>query len=289
MQEQSRKKVTIGRLYKMKARKERIAALGVYDSPMAAWADAVGFDMFVIGNSGPMSLFGHRNSTTVKADELLFMTQAVSRVTRYALIVATLPYMSYAISKEEAVRSAARLVSEGGAECVQCHGNTYTSNYIRAITGAGIPVLAHLGLQSVKKVEQSGFGVKGRTAADAKRIVDDALALADAGVFAFIVEMIPTEVTAHLRDHMGIPIISLGSGSDADGVYLVSADMTGYSVARRPKNAGQFVDVRPVIEEALRTYRDQARSGTYPTKEQAHRMGSEEFAKFKELLNMTGN
>lgn len=272
MPDAPRKKVSIERLLTMKERGETIAALGVYDSPMAAWADSIGFEIFVIGNSGPMSLFGHQVATTVRADELLFMTRAVSRVTRYALIVATMPYMSYAASREESVRTAAWLVSEGGADCVQCHGNLQTAEFIAAITGAGVPVYAHLGLQSVRKTEQSGFSLKGRTAEAAKRIVDEARAMVDAGAFAIMLEHVPVELTRTIRDMVPVPVISLGSGADADGVYLVSADLIGYSVFRKPATAGQFADVKPVVEEALKAYASQVRSGEYPSEGQTKHM-----------------
>ena len=284
MPDLARKKVSIERLLTMKQRGETIAALGVYDSPMASWADDIGFEIFVIGNSGPMSLFGHKAAITVKADELLFMTRAVSRVTRYALIVATMPYMSYAASREESVRTAAWLVSEGGADCVQCHGNLHTAEFIAAITGAGVPVYAHLGLQSVRKTEQSGFGLKGRTAGAAKRIVDEARAMVDAGAFAIMLEHVPIELTRIIRDMVPVPVISLGSGPDADGIYLVSADLIGYSVFRKPVTAGQFADVRPVVEDALKTYASQVRNREYPSGEHANHMDPEALEELRKMI-----
>ena len=284
MPDLARKKVSIERLLTMKQRGETIAALGVYDSPMASWADDIGFEIFVIGNSGPMSLFGHKAAITVKADELLFMTRAVSRVTRYALIVATMPYMSYAASREESVRTAAWLVSEGGADCVQCHGNLHTAEFIAAITGAGVPVYAHLGLQSVRKTEQSGFGLKGRTAGAAKRIVDEARAMVDAGAFAIMLEHVPIELTRIIRDMVPVPVISLGSGADADGIYLVSADLIGYSVFRKPVTAGQFADVRPVVEDALKTYASQVRNREYPSGEHANHMDPEALEELRKMI-----
>ena len=284
MPDLARKKVSIERLLTMKQRGETIAALGVYDSPMASWADDIGFEIFVIGNSGPMSLFGHKAAITVKADELLFMTRAVSRVTRYALIVATMPYMSYAASREESVRTAAWLVSEGGADCVQCHGNLHTAEFIAAITGAGVPVYAHLGLQSVRKTEQSGFGLKGRTVGAAKRIVDEARAMVDAGAFAIMLEHVPIELTRIIRDMVPVPVISLGSGPDADGIYLVSADLIGYSVFRKPVTAGQFADVRPVVEDALKTYASQVRNREYPSGEHANHMDPEALEELRKMI-----
>src|SRR6185369_2972286 len=212
MQPVTRRKITLRHLQNMKERRERIAALGVYDAPMAAIADEIGFEIFVVGNSGPMSLFGYRDSARVPPEDLFYMTQAVTRVTRYALTVSTMPYMSYLASREEGVRTAARLVSQAGADCVQCHGDRYSAPNIEAIVRAGVPVLAHLGLQSVRKVEQSGFGVQGRTAADAARIVEDAKRLLDAGVFAFILELVPLELARYLKDALPVPVLSLGSG-----------------------------------------------------------------------------
>lgn len=259
-----RRKVTLRQLRQMKAERRRIVALGVYDAPMAAIADEIGFELFVIGNSGPMSLFGYRNSARVPPEALFHMTQGVSRVTRYALIVATMPYMSYLMSREEGVRTAARFVSEAGADCVQCHGDRHSADNIAAIVRAGVPVLAHLGLQSVRKVEQSGYGVQGRTAAEAERLVEDAERLVDAGVFAFILELVPTELAGYLRASLPVPVLSLGSGPDADGIYQVSADVVGFSVFERPKSARRFVNARSLAEQGVRAYVESVRARNYP-------------------------
>lgn len=280
----NRKKVTIRHLYDMKHRADLIVAIGVYDSPMATMADNIGFEMLVIGNSGPMALFGHRSATTIKPYELLCMTQAVSRVAKHGLIVATMPYMSYHASVAESIRNASLLVSEGGAECVQCHGNQYTAKYINAIVNAGIPVLAHIGLQSVNKVQQSGYHVQGQTSIEAKQIVDDARALCDAGVFAFTLELVSVEITQYLKETLPVPILSLGSGPNADGIYLVSGDAIGYSVFKKPKTAGCFVDVSPIIENGLQMYRNQVKAKQYPGKNHAHQMDPEEYGKFRELV-----
>lgn len=267
-----RRKTTLNSLGEMKSRGERIAALGVYDSPMAAIADEIGFELFVIGNSGPMSLFGHKGAARVPAEELRFMTQAVSRVTRYAMVISTMPYMSYAISREEAIRTAARLVSEAGADCVQCHGTEDSVENIGAIVRAGVPVLAHLGLQSVRKTAQSGYGVKGRSAGEAHRIVRDAMALAEAGVFAFTLELVPGEVTRYLRDKLPMPVLSLGSGPWADGIYQVSADVVGFSAFRRPGTSAQFSDAAAIARAGVQAYIDSVRARRYPEINQKGRM-----------------
>lgn len=278
-------KTTLRSLQEMKRNGRRIAALGVYDAPMAAIADEIGFELFVIGNSGPMSLFGHKEAARVPADELKFMTQAVSRVTRYAMVVSTMPYMSYVISREEGIRTAARLVSEAGAECVQCHGTRDSVDNIRAIVRAGVPVLAHLGLQSVRKTEQSGYGVRGRTAEEAHPIVRDAIALADAGAFAFILELVPKEVTRYLREILPVPVLSLGSGPFADGIYQVSADVVGFSVFRRPNSAAQFCDAAAASRAGIQAFIDGVRGGRYPEINPKARMSA---ADAEKLAAMSG-
>ena len=248
------KKITIQQLQKMKSEGTRICALGVYDTPMAVVADRVGFDVFIIGNSGPMSLFGYTESTSIRPEDLLFMTRAVKRADPKALVVATLPYMSYFGSKDRAIDTAAQFVREAGADAVQCHADRNTTENIQAMVRAGVPVLAHIGLRSMRKTEQSGFRVQGRTATAADEIVEDALAMEKAGAFAIVAELIPTQLMGFLRRRLHVPVLSLGSGPDADGIYQVSADVVGFSVFPRPKTAAQFGNVRPLIETAIEKF-----------------------------------
>ncbi|MBI3716373.1 MAG: 3-methyl-2-oxobutanoate hydroxymethyltransferase [Betaproteobacteria bacterium] len=283
MEPRPRKKTTLRSIQEMKRTGERIAAIGVYDAPMAAIADEIGFELFVIGNSGPMSLFGHKEAARVPSEDLRFMTQAVSRVTRYALVVSTMPYMSYVISREEGIRTAAGLVSEAGAECVQCHGTEDSVDNIRAIVRAGIPVLAHLGLQSVRKTAQSGYGVRGKGAEEAHKIVEDALALADAGVFAFTLELVPAQISRHLRDRLHVPILSLGSGPFADGIYQVSADVVGFSVFGRPNSSARFCDGRAAAKAGIQAFIDSARSREFPQINTSARMSSGDARKLADL------
>lgn len=280
-----RRKTTINSLNERKAMKQKITALGVYDSPMASIADQIGFDMFIIGNSGPMSLFGYETSTSVEPDDLLFMCQAVDRATKYAMIVATLPYMSYLTSTSDAISTAAKFVSNGGADAVQCHGNRYTVSSISAMVRAGVPVLAHLGLQSVRKSEQSGYRIQGKNLDSARNVIDDALAMVDAGVFAVLLELVPQEVTAYLASRLPVPVIGLGSGPNVDGVYLVSGDAVGYSVFQKPKNAGQFANVKPMIETGIQRFDQSVRDGTYPSKDMSVHMPSEEYEKFVAMVS----
>ncbi|MBX9590539.1 MAG: 3-methyl-2-oxobutanoate hydroxymethyltransferase [Hyphomonadaceae bacterium] len=275
-----RRKITIQDLRGMKSRGERIVAMGVYDAVMASLADEAGVHVMMTGPSGPMSLFGHTNPTQITFEEQLVTLKAVTRVARFALINAHLPYLSYHASARDAVLSAARVVIEGQAETVKCDANRELASNIRAIVASGIPVIAHIGLQASRKVEQSGYGLKGQTAEEARRIVDDACALVDAGVFAFVVENVTSDLMGHLTEKLPVPTISLGSGGNADGVCIISGDAVNYSVFSRPRHAGQFADLRAEIDRALRAYAQCVRQEAYPSGADAMHMTAEEHAAF---------
>jgi len=231
-----------------------------------------------------MSLLGYRESTAVQPEDLMFMSAAVRRVTPSAIVIATMPYMSYFGSADKAIETAAWMVREGGADAVQCHADRYTCDNVRSIIRAGVPVLAHIGLRSVRKAEQGGFRIQGKSAAAAQALLDDALALQDAGVFAIVAELIPAQLCGYLRQRLDIPVISLGSGPDADGIYQVSADVVGFSVFARPKTAAQFVDVRPMIEDAIAKFCAEVSTRTFPPKADERCMPPAEFQKLKTLL-----
>lgn len=284
MPEVARKKVSLNQLRQKKAKGEFITSIGVYDAPMAAIADRVGFDLLVVGNAGPMSLLGHADPTTVTFEEQLFLTRAVSRASKYGFVVGHMPYLSYHLSKEDAIRNAGRMVSEGGADAVKCEGNKYTAEYIAEIVRAGIPVMGHIGMQASRRTEQSGFGVKGKTAEDAFDIVEGARAFIEAGVFAFILEQVPAEIGSYISRMSPVPVITLGGGRESDGIYHISGDVVGYSAFPIPKNRGSFVNVGPLIEEGLTRYRDNCLSQTYPLEENSFHMDPNELRKFEQLV-----
>lgn len=260
----TRKKVTIRKLLDMKQRGQAIVGVAAYDAPMAAIADEIGFELLINGNAGPMSILGHPDPMKVTFMEQLILTQAVARVAKYGMVIGHLPFMSYH-SPAQAIRNSARMVAEGGADAVKFEGNAHTARKVVAeVVRAGIPAMGHIGMQAQRKTEQSGFGFKGRKAEEAAKIVRDARAFVDAGVFAFIIEYVPVEITAYLARTLPVPVISVSSGHSPDGMYVGSGDAVGYCAFPRPKNAPGFVDVRPVIEKGLREYRSQVLTGAYP-------------------------
>ena len=280
----NRRKVTVKSLQDKKSRGELAVALGVYDAPMAAIADEIGFDLLINGNAGPMSLLGHKTPMTVRFEEQLILTQAVSRATQYGMVIGHMPYMSYHFSTEDAIRNAARMVAEGGADAVKCEGNKHTAQTVAEIVRAGIPVMGHMGMQASRKLEQSGYGFKGRMAEEAAKIVEDTRAFFEAGAFAFIIEYVPVEITAYLAKTLPVPIISVGGGPSPDGIYLISGDAVGYSAFPKPKHEGSFADVRPVIQQGLRQYKEEVLSRKYPYQEFVQHMSPQEHDKFLEMV-----
>lgn len=281
---EKRRKITPKLIQEKKDKGDLIVALGVYDSPMAAIADEVGFDLLINGNAGPMSLLGHPTPITVCFEEQLILTQAVSRVTKYGMVVGHMPYMTYNICVEDAIRNAARLVSEGGAEAVKCEGNKHTAKTVAEIVRAGIPVMGHMGMQASRKLEQSGYGFKGRSAIEAARIVEDTRAFVEAGVFGIILEYVPNEITQYLARTTAVPIISVGGGPSPDGIYIASSDVVGYSAFPKPKHEAAFVDVRPMIQQGLQQYKDEVLSRRYPYAEHTQHMTPEEHEQFVEMV-----
>ena len=281
---EKRRKVTPKLLQEKKNRGELIVALGVYDSPMAAIADEVGFDLLINGNAGPMSLLGHPTPIDVRFDEQLVLMQAVTRIARYGLTVGHMPYMTYNISVPEAIRNAARLIAEGGADAVKCEGNKHTAKTVAEIVRAGIPVMGHMGMQASRKLEQSGYGFKGRTAQEAAKIVEDTRAFVDAGVVGIILEYVPNEITQYLAKTLPVPVISVGGGPSPDGIYIASSDVVGYSAFPKPKHEAAFVDVRPLIQQGLRQYKQEVLSQQYPYAEYTQHMTQEEHKRFLDVV-----
>ncbi len=285
MTETARRKVTVKSVLAKKRRGEPLVCIAAYDAPMAAIADEIGFDLLINGNAGPMSLLGHPTPLTVRFEEQLILSQAVNRVVKYGMKVAHMPYMSYNACVAQSVRNAARLVSEGGADAVKCEGNRHTARHVAEIVRAGIPVVGHMGMQASRKLEQSGYGFKGRDAVEAAEIVDSTRAFVEAGAFAIILEYVPVEITQYLARTLPVPIVSVSSGPSPDGMYIGTGDAVGYSAFPRPRQAKVFVDISPVIRQGLQAYKDDALAGRYPLTEHVQHMSPDEHQKFLRLCD----
>jgi 3-methyl-2-oxobutanoate hydroxymethyltransferase len=260
--------VTTLTLQERKRAGEKIAMLTAYDFPTAQLVDAAGVDVILVGDSLGMAVMGLRDTLGVTMDAMVHHTRMVSRAVERALIVADLPFLSYQVNPEEALRNAGRLVAEAGAQAVKLEGSVeHFGDAIAALLRAGIPVMGHIGLtpQSVHKL--GGYKVQGRDAASAERLKHEALGLQVAGCFAIVLECMPADLAGEITNALSIPTIGIGAGPLCDGQVLVQHDMLGWGTARFAKT---FADVRGDMQNAFAAYVAEVRSGAYPAKEHTY-------------------
>ena len=284
-QPKPRKKVTIPSLMEKRARKEPISMLAVYDYPTSIIADRVGIDVLCTSDTGGMVLFGHDSTETVSYEEVLFMTQAMARGSKYGLRMTDMPYMSYHFSEEQAIRNAARFVSEGRAEVMKCEGNKHHAKLIGAIVRAGIPVMGHIGITPMRVAQLGGFSAQGKTAERAKELVEDAQAMVDAGCFSILCEVTTSEVCEYLAETLPVPVVSLGAGSRADGVHIITSDLFRSYDRHTPRHSKVYMEIFPVIQKVLEDYRDDVVNRRYPGPEHTVFMKEEELKRFRDLVN----
>lgn len=284
-QPKPRKKVTIPYLMEKKARREPISMLAVYDYPTSIIADRIGLDVLCTSDTGGMVLFGHDSTETVSYEEVLFMTQAMARGSKYGLRMTDMPYMSYHLSEEQAIRNAARFVSEGRAEVMKCEGNKHHAKLIGAIVRAGIPVMGHIGITPMRVAQLGGFSAQGKTADRAKELVEDAQAMVDAGCFSILCEVTTSEVCEYLAETLPVPVVSLGAGSKADGVHIITSDLFRWYDRHTPRHSKVYMEIFPVIQKVLEDYRDDVVNRRYPGPEHTVFMKEEELKRFRDLVN----
>jgi 3-methyl-2-oxobutanoate hydroxymethyltransferase len=250
-------------LQTMKDRGQRWAMLTAYDMHSASIFDEVGIPVLLVGDSAANNVFGFDSTLPVTVEELLPLVRAVVRSTRSSLVVADLPFGSYQVSPEQALQTAIRFMKEGGAQAVKLEGGRQALGQVRAIVDAGIPVMAHIGFTPQSEHGLGGYRVQGR-GDSAEQLVDDALALEDAGAFAVVLEMIPVDVAARITKEIRIPTIGIGAGPECDAQVMVWTDMVGLNSGPAPRFVKRYADVRGVITEAARAYADDVANGTYP-------------------------
>lgn len=263
-------RVTAVSLQQLKKSGERIAALTAYDFPSACLMDDCGIDLVLVGDSCAMAVMGHDTTLRITLDEMLHHVKMVSRGVDRAMVVADMPYLSYQVSVEEAVRNAGRLVAEGGAQAVKLEGPvSHFGDEIRAIQRAGIPVMGHIGLTPQSVHVFGGYPLQGRDAIDRDRLKREARDLEQIGCFALVLEKIPAGLAAEITSLISIPTIGIGAGSGCDGQILVMHDMLGLGLKTRFSKV--FGDVRSVMESAFRDYVEEVRSGVFPDEDHAYK------------------
>jgi 3-methyl-2-oxobutanoate hydroxymethyltransferase len=277
-------KLPLPELAEMKRRGDKIVMVTAYDAPAGRLADAAGVDLVLVGDSAGMVVHGRESTVAVSMDEIVFMTQWVTRGAKRPLVIADMPFGSYEASDEQAVQNAIRLVKEGGADAVKLERGGTSISRARAIADAGIPVMGHVGLTPQTATVLGGFKAQGRTADRAQRLVEEARALEAAGCFAVVLEAVPDAVARTVTRALTVPTIGIGAGGGTDGQVLVWHDMLGYYEGHAPRFVKRYADLGDVITEALARYAEEVRSGAFPEQQHTYAMPDEELAAFETAL-----
>ena len=258
--------VTVNTLRNLKQAREKIACLTTYDASFATLLDEAGVEVLLVGDSLGMVIQGRDSTVPVSMDDMVYHSAAVARGRRRALLMVDMPFMSYA-TPQQAMVNAARLMQEGGAHVVKLEGGSLQVETVAQLTARGIPVCAHLGLQPQSVHRLGGYRVQGRDAAAARIMLQDAVALQEAGADVLLVESVPVGLAAEITQAVRIPVIGIGAGPDCDGQVLVLYDMLGITPGKRPKFARDFMTGQPHIRAAVASYIEAVKSGAFPAPE----------------------
>lgn len=260
---------TVPKISALKGR-EKIVALTAYDFSMARLFDEAGVHLLLVGDSLGMTVLGYPNTLPVTLEQMLHHTAAVARGTRYALVVTDMPFLSYQVSIEEAIRNAGRCLKEGGAVAVKIEGGSFRAPVIRALVQNGIPVLGHIGLTPQSLQALGGYKVQGKKPPEVKQLLDDAQAVAAAGAFALVLEAMPAEVARSITEAVTIPTIGIGAGPHCDGQILVMHDLLGLYGEFKPKFVKRYANLGAEIRKAVEQYAREVREGTFPGPEHVY-------------------
>jgi 3-methyl-2-oxobutanoate hydroxymethyltransferase len=268
-------KVTVPEIARAKGRGKPIVAITAYDFPFARIADEAGVDVILVGDSLGMVVQGLDTTLPVTMDEVVYHTRMVVRGRRHALVVGDLPFLSYQVDPAAAIANAGRLIKEGGAEAVKLEGGVPVAETIRRITAVDIPVIGHIGLTPQSVHRMGGHKVQGRLRGDKagqrERVIEDALAVEEAGAFAVVLEGIPLDLAAELTSRLSIPTIGIGAGPHCDGQILVLHDVLGLSDGFVPRFAKRYADLWHVSLDAVRAYADDVRASVFPAEAHSYR------------------
>ena len=274
-----RRKVTVADFPKMKTRNQRIVMVTSYDHPTSNIADEAGVDSILVGDSYGMVVLGYDTTIPVTVEELLPVCQAVRRGASHSLLIGDMPFLSFQVSEEDAIRNAGRFVKEGRMEAVKIEGGREMAHVAKAVSRAGIPVLGHIGVTPQTATLHGGYRIQGKNADSGERLVEDAKSLEDAGVFGIVLEMITEEVAKIITKTVSIPTIGIGSGRYCDGQVLVLHDILGLYPRFVPKFAKRYVDLASTIRKAVADYASEVRGGAFPEEEHVFKMDDTERAR----------
>ena len=265
-------RITASQIKGMKRQGEKIAMITAYDYPMAKLVDEAGMPIILVGDSLGMVVLGYESTIPVTMDEMIHHTKAVVRGAKHALIIGDMPFMTYHISTEDALRNAARFIQEGGAQAVKLEGGETVAEKVSRIIAAGIPVQGHIGLTPQSIHQLGGYKVQGKTAEVAARLLNDAKALESAGVFSIVLECIPTPLAKLITERVSVPTIGIGAGKHCDGQVQVISDLLGLYTDFVPKHAKQYTKLHESISTSVSDYISEVKTGKFPTPKQSYEM-----------------
>jgi 3-methyl-2-oxobutanoate hydroxymethyltransferase len=277
----NRKRVTLTKLAEMRALGEPIVMITAYDHPSALIVEEAGVDVVLVGDSAANNVLGYPDTVPVTVEELLMLTRAVRRGLKTPLLVGDLPFGSYEASDSQAIQTAQRFVKEAGCDAVKLEGGGASAERARAIVRAGVPVMGHVGLTPQTATMLGGYRAQGRTAARARQVLDDALALQEAGCFAIVFEAIPATVTDAIMPYMAIPIIGIGAGASTDGQVLVLHDLLTIHDDFQPKFAKRFAQVKAEMLRGVEAYTEEVRTRVFPGPEHTYGIAPEELERLR--------
>jgi 3-methyl-2-oxobutanoate hydroxymethyltransferase len=273
-------KLPLPELAAMKRRGDKIVMVTAYDAPGARFAEDAGVDIILVGDTAAMVVLGHPGTTPVTMDEMLFLARTVARAARRPIVIGDMPFGSYQVSDEDAVRNAVRFVKEADVDAVKLEGAGPSVSRARAIVEAGIPVMGHVGLTPQSATMLGGFKTQGKSAEAAQELVEGALALQAAGCFSVVLEAVPAPVAAEITHRLEVPTIGIGAGPDCDGQVLVYHDLLGMSEGHLPRFVKRYANLSREIRDALEHYVQDVRDGTFPEEQHTYPMPEEELTRF---------
>jgi 3-methyl-2-oxobutanoate hydroxymethyltransferase len=278
-----KRKHSIHTIQKMKADGEKVAWLTAYDYPTAAFAEAAGLDMLLVGDSLGMCVYGYSGTVPVTMDQCIVHCEAVRRAAPNTFVMGDMPFMSYQVSDEDAARNAGRFLKEAGVDAVKLEGGLRVISRIEAILDAGIVVCGHIGLTPQSSGQLGGHKAQGRTIESARLLIEDALAIEEAGAQMLLLEAVPPEVAGFIARKLAIPVLSIGAGGECDGQLLIVSDLIGQFQAFTPKFVKKYCNVAEVVTDAMRAYVADVKSGAFPADEHCYHMLKDEAGGFADL------
>ena len=279
-----KKKLMIHDFYKMKKEGKKVTWLTAYDYPTATFAEAAGLDMLLVGDSLGMCVYGYPGTVPVTMDQCIVHSEAVRRGAPNTFVIGDMPFLSYQVSDADAVINAGRFMKEAGVDAVKLEGGKRVAGRIRALVDAGILVCGHIGLTPQSSGQLGGHKAQGRTVESARLVIEDALAVQEAGAQLILLEAIPPEVAGFVAKKLSIPVYSIGAGPECDGQLLIIADLIGQFQAFSPKFVKKYADVATVVTDAMKAYVADVQAGAFPADEHCYHMIEGEKEKFDALI-----